>query len=65
VVRDSSPYLIGDMYWNQLIHEGMFLEFANCPPNSIIGIMITPDRDTAISSFLKILEIKYPKEAAA
>lgn len=60
----SKPYLTGDKYWNQLIQAWMFPALANYPPKRIIGYIMIGARLTAVSSLLKMLDMKYPKEAA-
>lgn len=60
----SKPNLTGEMYWNQLIQAWMFPALANYPPKRMIGYMMIGARLTAVSSLLKMLDMKYPKEAA-
>ena len=62
--RASRAYLMGDRYWNQLIQSGMFWGFANCPPNNISGMTTIGASAVTVSSLLKMLDMKQPKEAA-
>ena len=62
--KASKEYLIGDIYYSHPIQLGYPPAFEKNPLNNINGRNIRGPTMDAVSAWLKILEIKKPREEA-